>query len=138
MLFRLFCLGLVRVFGALTLLSRGDVVKTAEVLVLRLWVPKTRSCGSGGLLIFVYYSVNGAVVAGSEVVEVGDRGYERGERGRARERAVGPVLVVVPLVFGEDPSEVGNVPDQGAVEQFPTARADPPLHDRVHARHPDA
>ena len=35
MLFRLFYLALVRVFGALVLLSRGDGAKTAEILVLR-------------------------------------------------------------------------------------------------------
>ena len=32
---------------------------------------------------------------------------------------------------------MGHVPDQGAVEQFSAAVSDPPLHDRVHARHTD-
>ncbi|MFI6906204.1 hypothetical protein ACIBKY_33420 [Nonomuraea sp. NPDC050394] len=30
------------------------------------------------------------------------------------------------------------VPDQAAVEKLVTARLHPPLHDRVHPRHPDA
>ena len=41
------------------------------------------------------------------------------------------MFVVVGLVFSQDPQEVPLIPDQGAVEQFASASADPPLHDRV-------
>jgi hypothetical protein len=42
-----------------------------------------------------------------------------------------PVVVVVALEDRQDPAEVGEVPDQGAVQKLAAASADPPLHDRV-------
>jgi hypothetical protein len=66
------------------------------------------------------------VASGSEGVEVGDGGWQWGERGGAGKGAVGPVFVVVPLIFGKDSAYVGEVSNQGAVEQFPAAGADPP------------
>lgn len=35
------------------------------------------------------------------------------------------MFVVVGLVFSQDPQEVPLIPDQGAVEQFASASADP-------------
>ena len=42
------------------------------------------------------------------------------------------------LVRRQDPAEVGQVPDKRTVKKLAAATADPPLHDRVHAGHPDA
>jgi hypothetical protein len=51
--------------------------------------------------------------------------------------SVGPVVVEELLVLAECAQEMGLVPDQGAVQKFCPAGADPSPHDRVHARHPD-
>jgi hypothetical protein len=47
------------------------------------------------------------------------------------------MLVVEVLELAQAVQQVGLVPDQSAVEQFAAAGLDPPLHDRVHARHAD-
>jgi hypothetical protein len=77
------------------------------------------------------------VAAGSEGVQVGHRRRQRLERYGAVQEAVRPVLVVMSLVGGQYPAQTGRVPYQGAVEKFPAASADAPLHARVHAGHPD-
>ena len=48
-----------------------------------------------------------------------------------------PVPVVVGLVLAQDPPQVGLVPDEGPVQEFAPASADPAFGDGVHARRPD-
>jgi hypothetical protein len=48
------------------------------------------------------------------------------------------VTVVVPFVLAEGVQQMRLLPNQRPVKQFVAAGYDPPLHDRVHARHPDA
>ena len=43
------------------------------------------------------------------------------------------VLIVVSLVLAKDPPQVCLVPDEGAVQKFAAASADPAFDDRVHA-----
>jgi hypothetical protein len=50
------------------------------------------------------------------------------------QRAVRPVLIVVDLVLAQDPPQMVQIPDQGAVEKLAPASADPAFGDRVHAR----
>ena len=73
-----------------------------------------------------------------EGLEVGYLGWKRFERSGAGQGHVRSVVVVVTLAGRQDPAEVGQVPDKGAVEKLAAASADPPLHDRVHPGHPDA
>ncbi len=44
------------------------------------------------------------------------------------------MLVVECFELAQGVQEVGLVQDEGAVEQFGSAGADPPFHDRVHPR----
>jgi hypothetical protein len=67
-----------------------------------------------------------------EALEVGYLGWKRLERSGAGQGHMRPVVVVVTLEGRQDPAQVGQVPDQGAVQQLSAASADPPLHDRVH------
>jgi hypothetical protein len=47
--------------------------------------------------------------------------------------AVRPVLIVVGLVLAQNLSQVGLVPDEGAVQELAAASADPAFDDRVYA-----
>ena len=47
--------------------------------------------------------------------------------------AVRSVLIVVGLVLAQDLPQMGLVPDEGAVQEFAAASADPAFGDRVHA-----
>jgi hypothetical protein len=47
--------------------------------------------------------------------------------------AARPVLIVVGLVVAQDLQKMGLVPDEGAVQEFASASADPAFSDRVHA-----
>ena len=53
------------------------------------------------------------------------------------ERAVRPVLIVVGLVLAQGLPQMVLIPDQGAVQEFAAASADPAFGDRVHARRLD-
>ena len=53
------------------------------------------------------------------------------------EGAVGPVPVVMRDVVGDEAFELASVPDEGAVEEFSSQRADPPFGERVRDRRPD-
>ena len=76
---------------------------------------------------------SGAVAApDTEVVQVGDAIWQRAERRGLVEGAVRPVRVVEVLVLAQDGHQVALVPDQGPVQQFARAAADPAFHDRVH------
>jgi hypothetical protein len=45
---------------------------------------------------------------------------------------------MVGFVLAQDLSQMGLVPDEGAVQELAPASPDPAFHDRVHARSPDA
>jgi hypothetical protein len=47
------------------------------------------------------------------------------------------VLVVEPFVLAQGVTQVTFFPQEAAVEELAAARLHPPLHDRVHPRHPD-
>ena len=64
-------------------------------------------------------------------VEVGNRCWQGLEGCCLIEGAVRPVGVVVVLVLTKDSQQVALVPDQGLVEEFASAAADPAFHDRV-------
>jgi hypothetical protein len=66
-----------------------------------------------------------------EGFEVGYFGWERFERSGAGQGHVRPVVVVVTLAGRQDPAEVGQVPDEGAVEELAAQGADEALADRV-------
>ena len=66
-----------------------------------------------------------------EVVQVGDAVGQRAQWRGLPEGSVRPVGVVEVLVLAQDDHQVPPVPDQGAVEQFAAAAADPAFDDRV-------
>src|SRR5258708_31420224 len=99
---------------------------------------KRRSRWSSGVLVLVDDASDPVASSDPEGFELGYLGWKRFERSGAGQRHVRPVVVVVTLAGRQDPAEVGQVPDEGAVEKLAAASADPPLHDRVHAGHPDA
>ena len=83
------------------------------------------------LRIFVDDTADQIASLASERVEVNNGAGQRPEWCSLPGRAVRPVFVVVVLVLSQRPQETSLIPDQGAAGQFPSASADPPLHDRV-------
>jgi hypothetical protein len=71
-------------------------------------------------------------------VRVLDRCGQRAEGAGVRKALMRPVLVVERLELAQGMQEMALVPDQRAVQQLSPAGLHPPLHDRVHPRHPDA
>jgi hypothetical protein len=86
--------------------------------------------------IFVDQATAPSLSSDAVQVEI-DRLGQRFQRGGAAERAVRPVLIVVGLVVAQDPSQMSGVLDEGAVQEFAAASANPPLGDGVHAGRPD-
>ncbi len=68
----------------------------------------------------------------------GDRWGQREQRPGVRDSLVRPVGVVKLLELAQGVQQVRLIPDQGPVEQLATAGLHPPLHDGIHAGHPDA
>jgi hypothetical protein len=95
-------------------------------------VPKIPSV-SGDVRVLMDDTADQIASAASESVEVNQGVGQWFEWCGLAEGAVWPVLVVVGLVLSHHPQEMSLIPDEGAVEQFPTAPADPPLYDRVRA-----
>jgi hypothetical protein len=81
-------------------------------------------------------SIMSADVEVVELFRLGDRLGQRARWCRGAERPMRSVLVVERLVLAERVHQVGLIHDQGAVEEFGSARAHPAFHDRVHARMP--
>src|ERR1022692_4174761 len=50
---------------------------------------------------------------------------------------MGPVLVVMGFIIAQDLSQMGLVPDEGAVQELAAASPDPAFGDRVHPGRPD-
>jgi hypothetical protein len=79
----------------------------------------------------------------SSYVKAGDLGRGRERYGQRLERAgvgdalVRPVRVVELPGLPQGVQKVGPVPDQRAIQELAPAGLHPPLHDRVHRRHPD-
>jgi hypothetical protein len=90
----------------------------------RLCVPEIPSVLCG-LRVFVDDTADQIAAPGSERVEVSDGAGHRLEWCGLPEGAVRPMLVVVDLVVPQHPLEMPVIPDQGAVEQFASASADP-------------
>jgi hypothetical protein len=55
---------------------------------------------------------------------------------RTVQAPVEPVFVIEVFELTQCVQQVVLVPDQGAVKQFTSAGLHPPLHERVHPRHP--
>ena len=70
----------------------------------------------------------------SERVEVSGSVGQWLELSGMPERVVRTTFVVVGLVLSQPQQEMSVIPDQGALEQFESASADPPLRDRVGRR----
>jgi hypothetical protein len=71
----------------------------------------------------------------SDDLDIGvDRVGERSERAGLVQGPVRPVRGEVAFVLGEDLAQVRGVDDQHSVQDFAAYAADPPFHDRVHAR----
>jgi hypothetical protein len=51
--------------------------------------------------------------------------------------AMWPTPIVMIFILGQDSPQVRQIPNEGPIEDFPSAGADPPLHDRVRARRLD-
>lgn len=71
-------------------------------------------------------------------VRVLDRSGQRVERTGIRKTLVRPVLVIERLELAQGVQEMELVPDQRTIQQLSPAGLHPPLHEPVHARHPDA
>jgi len=82
-------------------------------------------------VIFVDQTTDTSLFSDAVLVEINWLGQGFQRRGCAQS-AVGAVLIVVGLVLGEDLSQVGLVPDEGAVQEFAAASADPAFGDGVH------
>src|SRR5271165_4899726 len=103
-------------------------------------LPKPHPCSSCRMLVLMKHS---AEPVASSYIEAGDlaRGHER--HGQWLERTgVGDALMRSVPVAGllelpQGAQQVGLVPDQRAVQELAPAGLHPPLHDRVHPRHPD-
>jgi hypothetical protein len=70
-------------------------------------------------------------------VEV-DRLGQRFQRRGAVQGAMRPVLIVVGLVLAQDLSQMGLVPDEGAVQELASASPDPAFDDGIHPGRLDA
>jgi hypothetical protein len=89
-----------------------------------LCVPKTLSA-SCDQAIFVDQAASASLSSDAVVVEV-DWFGQRFQRRGAVQGAVRPVLIVVGLVLAQDPSQMGCVPDEGAVQELAAASAATP------------
>jgi hypothetical protein len=119
--------------GALLLAGAAPLITISALTSADLCVPKTLSA-SCDQAIFVDQAASASLSSDAVVVEV-DWFGQRFQRRGAVQGAVRPVLiVVVGLVLAQDPSQMGRVPDEGAVQELAAASADPPFGDRVHAR----
>jgi hypothetical protein len=87
--------------------------------------------------VFVDQATGAGLPSDAVPVEI-DRFGEGFQRRGCVQGAVRPVLIVVDLVRVQDPPQMGLVPDEGAVQEFAAASADPAFDDRVHARRLDA
>lgn len=67
-----------------------------------------------------------------------DRVRDGALRSRLAQGLVGAVPVVEHFVLAKSVPQVVFVPQEAAVEEFTATRPHPPLHDGIHARHPDA
>jgi hypothetical protein len=65
-----------------------------------------------------------------------ERSGERSQGCRTGQGPVGTMLIVVPLVDPQNPTQVGLVPDEGPVQELGPERPDPAFHDGVHAAAP--
>lgn len=88
-------------------------------------------------MVFVEDAADSVASGDAEVVEVDDIVRERSKWRGLAEGAVGPVVVVEGLVLGQDPTKVGEVPDEAAVQEFGSNGSVPAFLNRVHDRGPD-
>jgi hypothetical protein len=68
---------------------------------------------------------------------IGDRIRGGTQRRCLAQGLMGPVPVVEPFVLAQGMPQVAFVPYEAAIEKLVATRLHPPLHDRVHPRHPD-
>jgi len=112
-----------------------------DVLAQRCPCRIPRPSRSRGMLVLVE---NAAEAVASSYVEagylgrIGDLRGQRAQRAGVRDALVRAVFVVKLFELAEGIQQVPLVPDQSRVQQFTAAGLNPPLHDGVHPRHPDA
>ncbi len=93
------------------------------------------------MFVFVEDSAEALVssyVQAGDLVWVCDGRGQRMQWSGVGDALVRSVLVVEPFVLTQGVEQVALVPDQGPVQQLAAAGLHPPLHDRIHAGHPDA
>lgn len=83
------------------------------------------------LRVFVHDTADHIAAPGTERVEVDDGVGQRLEWCGLPERAVPAMFVMADLGLSQYSQEMPLIPDQGAIEQLPSASANPPLYDRV-------
>ncbi|MFD0502278.1 alpha/beta fold hydrolase [Streptomyces chiangmaiensis] len=118
--------------------QRLDPVRHAEGLEQRCACRIPHPCWSGHVLVLVEGT---AKSCSSSYVQMGDPVWvlnRSGQRAGVRKALVRPVLVVERLELAQGIQEMTLVSDQRVVQQLSPAGLHPPLHDRVHPRHPDA
>jgi hypothetical protein len=79
-----------------------------------------------------------ADVETGDLGRIGERRWQVGVVAGCTPLPGGSVGVAEPLVLMKCMGQVSLVPDEGEVEQFVAAGLYPPLHERVHPRHPGA
>jgi hypothetical protein len=73
-----------------------------------------------------------------DLVQVDDRRRQRPQWAGIGDALMGAMPAVEAFELPQSVQQVALVPDQGPVQQLTTAGLHPPLHDRIHAGHPDA
>src|ERR1035441_6440270 len=106
-----------------------------DAVLLDPCVPITSST-SCDQAIFVDQATDASLFSDAVLVEI-DRFGQWLQRCGCVRGAVRPVLIVMSLVFAQDPPQMGLVPDESAVAVLAAASADPAFGDRVHAGRPD-
>src|SRR5262249_23553123 len=102
---------------------------------------KPHPCRSRGILVLVEDSAEAlasSYVQPGDLAAVGDWRGQRDAWSGVRDALVRPVLVVKSFELTQGMQKMALVPDQGSIEEFTAAGQHPPLHDRVHSRHPHA
>jgi hypothetical protein len=73
-----------------------------------------------------------------DLVRIGDRRGQWIQRAGVRDALMRPVAVIEIFELAQGMEQAALVPDQRPIQQLASAGLHPPLHIRIHARHPGA